>query len=82
MTSCNGRPTAVCLLTTANIPRRLLGARGARGARERDDSELPPGEELGLWEDQMVGRKENVVRKQSKLCFIASFVFILLFNLF
>lgn len=30
----------------------------------------------------MVGREENVVRKQSKLCFIAFFVFILLFNLF
>lgn len=35
-----------------------------------------------MGEDQMVGRKENVVGKQSKLCSIASFVFILLFNLF
>lgn len=42
----------------------------------------PQGEELGLGEDQMVGREENVVREQSKLCFIACFVFILLFNLF
>lgn len=83
MTSRNGWPTAARFTTTANIPRGLLGA---RGARERDDSEQPapppPGEELGLGEDQMVGRKENVVRKQSKLCFIAAFVFILLFNLF
>lgn len=80
MTSRNGWPTAAGLIATANIPRGLLGARGARG---RDDSEPPPpGEELWLGEGQMVGRKENVVRKQSKLCFIAFFVFILLFNLF
>lgn len=53
------------------------------GAKERDDSDTPPpeGEELGLGEDQMVGREENVIREQSKLCFIAFFVFILLFNL-
>lgn len=52
--------------------------------REKDDSEVPPhkGEELGLGEDQMVGREENVVRKQSKLCPIGFFVLILLFNLF
>lgn len=54
------------------------------GARERDDSEYPTpqGEELGLGEDQMLEREENVVGKQSKLCFIGFFVFILLFNLF
>lgn len=80
MTSCSGWPNAERFITSANIPQGLLGA---WGARERDDSEPPPrGEELGLGEDQMVGREENVVRKQSKLCFIASFVFILLFNLF
>lgn len=43
---------------------------------------VPPPQELALGEDQMLGREENVVRKQSKLCFIAFFVFILLFNLF
>lgn len=42
----------------------------------------PPGEESGMGEDRRVERKENVVRTQSKLCSIASFVFILLFNLF
>lgn len=78
MTSCTGWPTAECSVTSANIPRGL----GAGGARERDDSDPPQGEELGLGEDQMVGREENVVREQSKLCFIACFVFILLFNLF
>ena len=47
MTSCNGWPAAECFLTSANIPRGLLGA---GGARERDDSDTPPskGEELGL----------------------------------
>lgn len=81
MTSCNGWPTAERLITTTNIPRGLLGA---MGARERDDSEYPSpqGEELGLGEDQMLEREENVVGKQSKLCFIGFFVFILLFNLF
>lgn len=83
MTSCSGWPTAEHFITSANIPRGHLGA---GGARERNDSDTPPppavGEESGLGEDPMVGRKENAVRKQSKLCLLASFVFILLFNLF
>lgn len=67
------------LRNLANIPRGL----GAGGAREKDDSHSPPqGEELASGEDPKVGREENVVREQSKLCFIAFFVFILLFNLF
>lgn len=79
MTSCSGWPTAECFITSANIPRGHLGA---GGARERNDSDtLPGGEESGLGEDPMVEGKENAVRKESKLCLLASFVFILLFNL-
>lgn len=82
MTSCSGCPTAERFITSANIPQGRLGT---GGARERNDSDTPHpwwGEESGLGEDPMVGRKENAVRKQSKLCLLASFVFILLFNLF
>ena len=77
MTSCSGWPTAERFITSANIPRGHLGA---GGARERNDSDTPhpwSGEESGLGEDPMVGRKENAVRKQSNLCLLASFVFYL-----
>lgn len=60
MTSCHwsANSKAECFITSANIPR---GPLGAGGAREMDDSEVPPpwgeGEELGLEEDPVVGRK-------------------------
>lgn len=80
MTSWEGWPTAERFITSANIPRGLLGA---GGARERMIQSPPPGGGVRFGgEDQLVGREENVVRKQSKLCLIAFFVFILLFNLF
>lgn len=59
MTSCHWSTNskAECFITPANIPR---GPLGTGGAREKDDSEVAPpqvGEELGLEEDPVVGRK-------------------------
>lgn len=67
----NGWPTAESLITSANIPRGLLGAGGGGvwGAREREDSATTPpsGEELGRgggaggkirwWEGKRIVRK-------------------------
>lgn len=68
MTSCHwlANSKAECFITSANIPR---GPLGAGGARERDDSEVPPpGEELGLEEDPVVGRKG--MHSQNKASFV------------
>lgn len=57
---------AECFITSASIPGGLLCA---GGARERDDSEAPPeGEELGLEEDPLVGRKR--MQSQNKASFV------------
>lgn len=73
MTSCHwsANSKAECFITSANIPR---GPLGAGGARERDDSEVSPpsapreGEELGLEEDPVVGRKG--MHSQNKASFV------------
>lgn len=58
---------AECFITSASIPGGLLRA---GGARERDDSEAPPqeGEELGLEEEPLVGRKR--MQSQNKASFV------------
>lgn len=58
---------AECFITSASIPGGLLRA---GGARERDDSEVPPpgGEELGLEEGPLVGRKR--MQSQNKASFV------------
>lgn len=57
---------AECFITSASIPGGLLRA---GGAREKDDSEVPPTrEELGLEEDPLVGQKR--MQSQNKASFV------------
>lgn len=76
MTSCHwsANSKAECFITSANIPR---GPLGAGGARERDDSEVPPprGEGGARVGGGSGGRTEgNAVPKQSELCPVLLFV--------
>lgn len=63
---------AECFITSASIPGGLLRA---EGARERDDSEVPPrrgGARTGG--GATGGAEENAVPKQSELCPVLLFV--------
>lgn len=77
MTSWEGWPTAERFITSANIPRGLLGA---GGARERMIQSPPPqGEELGLGGGSVGGKGRECSQKTKQAlsyCFLCFYLVI------